>query len=63
MDEEIRRIIEEQESKRCCDNCIHYRWYYDKCIKWDCEVDARSMCNNFERRPSILEESSELKRK
>lgn len=24
-----------------CDNCIHYHWYYDKCDKWDCEVDAR----------------------
>ena len=27
----------------CCDNCIHYHWYYDKCDKWDCSVDAREV--------------------
>lgn len=29
---------------KCCDNCIYYRWYYDHCDLFDCEVDARSMC-------------------
>ena len=32
----------------CCDNCKYYYWYYDKCTKYDCEVDARSMCSSFE---------------
>ena len=35
---------------KCCDNCIHYHWYYDKCDKWDCEVDARECHSCFEER-------------
>lgn len=31
-----------------CDNCKHYRWYYDYCEKWDCEIDAREVHNCFE---------------
>ena len=31
-----------------CDNCKHYCWYYDKCGKWDCEVDAREVHQCFE---------------
>lgn len=31
-----------------CDNCHFYTWYYDYCQKWDCEKDARSVCDNFE---------------
>ena len=31
-----------------CDHCRHYRWYYDKCLKWDCEVDSREVHNCFE---------------
>lgn len=31
-----------------CDNCKHYCWYYDKCSKWDCEVDAKEIHNCFE---------------
>lgn len=34
---------------KCCDNCIHYHWYYDYCDKYECEVDARSVCSSFER--------------
>lgn len=26
-----------------CDNCKYYRWYYDRCTKWDCEIDSRSV--------------------
>jgi len=33
-----------------CDNCKHYRWYYDRCEKWGCEVDAREVHNCFEKR-------------
>ena len=32
---------------RCCDNCAYYSWYYDKCDKWQCEVDSRSVCDDF----------------
>ena len=31
-----------------CDNCKHYCWYYNKCSKWDCEVDAREVHQCFE---------------
>ena len=31
-----------------CDNCKHYCWYYDKCSKWDCEVDFREVHNCYE---------------
>lgn len=31
-----------------CDNCKHYCWYYDKCLKWNCEVDAKEIHNCFE---------------
>ena len=33
-----------------CDNCECYEWYYDHCIKWDCEVDARACHGCFEPR-------------
>ena len=39
--------MERTEIKKCCDNCIYYKWYYDKCTKFDCEVDARSVCSEF----------------
>lgn len=31
-----------------CDDCKHYEWYYDRCRKWDCEVDGREVHNCFE---------------
>ena len=31
-----------------CDECKYYSWYYDKCTKWDCEVDSREVHNCFE---------------
>lgn len=31
-----------------CDNCKWYRWYYDRCEKWKCEMDAREIHNCFE---------------
>lgn len=31
-----------------CDHCKYYRWYYDRCERWDCEVDAREVHNCFE---------------
>lgn len=34
---------------KCCDNCIHYHWYYDHCDKYECEVDVRSVCSSHER--------------
>jgi hypothetical protein len=35
---------------KCCDNCIHYHWYYDYCDKYDCEVDAREVHDCFAER-------------
>jgi len=31
-----------------CDNCKHYRWYYDRCDKWDVEVNPLSVHNCWE---------------
>lgn len=31
----------------CCDNCRYYKWYWDKCIKYNCIVDARGKCSDF----------------
>ena len=32
---------------RCCDNCNYYNWYYNRCNKYDCETDERSVCASF----------------
>lgn len=32
---------------KCCDTCIYYYWYYDHCDMWDCEVDDRSVCDEW----------------
>jgi len=31
-----------------CDKCKHYSWYYDKCRKFNCEVDFREVHNCYE---------------
>jgi len=43
----LEQIIVNMNSKKCCDNCIYYSWYYDYCKLWNVEIDARSICNNF----------------
>ncbi len=40
-----------------CDSCKHYRWYYDHCNKWDCEVDAREIHNCFETRDTPIRDT------
>ena len=35
-----------------CDKCSHYCWYYDRCEKWDCEVDGREVHDCFEPIPT-----------
>ena len=37
-------------SKKNCDTCKFYEWYYDKCTKYDCKVDARSVCSSYKKR-------------
>ena len=37
-----------------CDTCKWYAWYYDKCNKYDCEVDGRSVCNGYEKFDTII---------
>ena len=34
-------------SKKCCDTCKWYKWYYDLCILFNCKVDFRSICNQY----------------
>ena len=33
-----------------CDKCKFYKWYYDWCKKWHCEVDGRAVYPCFEQR-------------
>ncbi|MBO4542400.1 MAG: hypothetical protein J5725_04375 [Bacteroidales bacterium] len=33
--------------KPCCDTCVHYTWYYDRCEKYQCEVDSRGVYNCY----------------
>lgn len=33
---------------KCCETCIYYHWYYEKCEKWDFETDLRSVCDDWE---------------
>lgn len=40
-----------------CDNCRFYRWYYDRCEKWNCEVDAREVHNCFEQRETPVRDA------
>lgn len=40
-----------------CDGCKHYEWYYDRCRKWDCEVDAREVHNCFEQRETPVRDA------
>lgn len=37
-------------TKKCCDNCERYRWYYNYCKKWKCEVDDRGVCGSWTER-------------
>ena len=37
-------------NQKCCDNCLHYHWYYDYCDKYNCEVDAREVHDCFAER-------------
>ena len=43
---------------KCCDNCKWFEWYWDKCTKWDCEVDARECHSCFDERESNERESN-----
>lgn len=46
-------------NSKCCDNCKYYEWFWDKCNKWDCEVDDRSCCSEFSPNKSFLESQYE----
>ena len=37
-----------------CDECKWYKWYFDWCEKWKCEMDARSVQNCFEPRETPI---------
>lgn len=41
-----------KEEDKCCDKCVYYEWYYDKCTKWDTTTDFRSCCSTYESRES-----------
>ena len=30
-----------------CDKCDYFRWYYNWCDKWKCEVHWKSVCSFF----------------
>ena len=29
---------------KCCDNCIFYEWYYDRCKRWMCFISNQRKC-------------------
>ena len=31
-----------------CDDCKYFRCYYERCEKWDCVIDGRSVHNCWE---------------
>ena len=47
---------------KCCDNCIFYEWYYDRCKRWMCFInDPRSVCSFWLERPTIKKAYSEAR--
>ena len=34
-------------SKKCCDTCFYYHWYYDFCELWKIKIDLRAICSNY----------------
>ena len=34
-------------SKKSCDTCNHYKWYYDLCTLYNVKVDARQVCSEY----------------
>ena len=44
--------------ERNCDNCIHFRWYYDLCKKFGIEVDGREVHDCFEEKTNERRQSS-----
>lgn len=37
-----------------CYDCKYYEWYYNRCRKWDCEVDVREVHNCFEAYDTLI---------
>ena len=48
-DAEVIDVVD-MKSKKCCDTCKYYEWYYDKCNKYNCKVDDRSVCSSHKER-------------
>lgn len=40
-------IINMNFKNKCCDTCVYYKWYYDLCTLFNCQTDARSICNCY----------------
>ena len=34
-------------SKKCCDNCKWYKWYYDLCTLFNCTVNPNTICSCY----------------
>ena len=43
------------EEQKCCDTCKFYEWYYDKCKKFNSEVDAKHLCSMYQEREELSE--------
>ena len=42
-----KKQLDDLRFKFCCNNCVYYEWYYDKCTKHACKTDARSVCYDY----------------
>ena len=43
----LKKMKANMSSKKCCDTCEYYNWYYDFCKLWEVEIDGRRICNNY----------------
>ena len=47
-----------KKKKKTCDGCAYYDWYWDRCRRFDCEVDSRGVCYGYV--PAPIESIEEL---
>lgn len=45
---------------KCCNNCKWYQWYWDACVKWNCEVYYNAVYSCFEPREDEVDDAKEL---
>ena len=52
----LKKMKVNMNSKKCCDTCFYYRWYYDFCKLWKIKVDLRAICSNYKEKENEISE-------